>query len=44
LIAFGFTISLFRDFSEPAVDEVLVDFQFRLTTSGIMGEAKHVRH
>lgn len=41
LIAIGFTVSLFRNFSEPVAGEVLVDFQFRLTTAGIGKDAKH---
>jgi hypothetical protein len=40
LIAAGFTISLFHNFSEPVAGEVLVDFQFRLTTSS----SKHAKH
>ena len=33
LIALGLTVTLFRNFTEPVAGEVLVDFQFRLTTS-----------
>jgi hypothetical protein len=41
LIAGGLTVSLFRNFSEPAAGEVLVDFQLRLTTRGIRQDVKH---
>ncbi len=40
-IAIGLTVSLFRNFSEPVAGEVLVDFQFRLTTAGIGKDEKH---
>ena len=43
LIAFGLTVSLFRNFSEPIEAEMLVDFQFRLSTSGINKDARHAR-
>ena len=42
-IAAGFTMRLFRDFSEPMKGEVLVDFQLQLSTTGIKMDAKHVR-
>ena len=41
LIATGFAVSLFHHFSEPAAGEVLVDFQFRLTTNDFRKGAKH---
>jgi hypothetical protein len=41
LIAAGFTVSLFTNFSEAAAGEVLVDFQFRLTTGSHRKDTKH---
>jgi hypothetical protein len=42
LIALGLTVRLFRNFSEPMEGEVLVDFQLRLSTTGLKTGAKQV--
>ena len=41
LIAIGLTVSLFRNFSEPLDGEVSIDFQLRLSATGIRKDAKH---
>jgi hypothetical protein len=41
LIAVGLTISLFRNFAEPLAGEVSIDFQLRLSATGIDKDARH---